>query len=244
MNKMKDMMNKIQELNQTQGITEKGGKKYTLVQDRVDVFRKYCEFNYGIETSMVIDDGKRIVFKAVIKDLEGTIIGCGYAEEIRGQGYVNKFSPVENCETSAIGRALSSCGLSGGEYASSLEMDIAKKKKKATEKATRSQNAGKMSGSTKDLKEAIQQANTPEWTLSFPGGKKKTYIGPNVLIDDIDAMLDKIFESDNKRPDEKIQYIKDFFELNDTRIAYLRKINNDDTFSNIDEKIRRFENEN
>ena len=85
MSKMKDMMNEIQELNQTQGITQKGGKKYTQVQDRVDVFRKYCEFNYGIETSMVIDDGTRIVFKAVIKDLEGTIIGCGYAEEIRGE---------------------------------------------------------------------------------------------------------------------------------------------------------------
>ena len=171
MNKMKDMMNEIQELNQTQGVPQRGGKKYTQVQDRVDVFRKYCEFNYGIETSMVVDDGKRIVFKAVIKDLEGTIIGCGYAEEIRGQGYVNKTSAVENCETSSLGRALASLGLSGGEYASSLEMDIAKKKKKATEKATRPQNAGQMSGSTQDLKKAIQQAEKAEWRLMFPGSK-------------------------------------------------------------------------
>ena len=122
-------------------------------------------------------------------------------------------------------------------------MDIAKKKKKATEKATRSQNAGKMSGSTKDLKEAIQQANIPEWTLSFPGGKKKTYETPNDLIDDIDSMLDKVFESDLVHSN-KIKYITDFFDVNRDRINYLRKINNDDTFSNIDEKIRRFEDEN
>jgi hypothetical protein len=244
MNKMKDMMNEIQELNQTQGVPQRGGKKYTQVQDRVDVFRKYCEFNYGIETSMVIDDGKRIVFKAVVKDLEGTIIGCGYAEEIRGQGYVNKTSAVENCETSAIGRALSSCGLSGGEYASSLEMDIAKKKKKATEKTTKSQNAGRMSGSAKDLKEAIQKANIPEWTLSIPGSEKVSFDNPNDLIDGIDRMLDQIIDSDKKGPEEKRKFIQQFFSINNDRISYLRQINDDDTFSEIDGKIKRFEDEN
>ena len=38
---------------------------------------------------------------------------------------MNKTSALENCCTSAIGRALSACGLSGGEYASSFEVDNA-----------------------------------------------------------------------------------------------------------------------
>lgn len=35
-----------------------------------------------------------------------TLLASGHAEEIRGQGNVNRTSHVENCETSAIGRAL------------------------------------------------------------------------------------------------------------------------------------------
>ena len=243
MNKMKDMMNEIQELNQTQGVPQRGGKKYTQVQDRVDVFRKYCEFNYGIETSMVVDDGKRIVFKAVIKDLEGTIIGCGYAEEIRGQGYVNKTSAVENCETSSLGRALASLGLSGGEYASSLEMDIAKKKKKATEKATRPQNAGQMSGSTQDLKKAIQQAEKAEWRLRFPGSKSESFKSHDEAIKRINVMLDNIFNDTDYSPEKKIEFISEFFKGNKDRIDHLRKLNTDE-FHRIDEKIKRFEDEN
>jgi hypothetical protein len=53
------------------------------------------------------------------------------AEEIRGQGNVNKTSALENCETSAIGRALASLGLAGGEYASANEMDGVGRKEEA-----------------------------------------------------------------------------------------------------------------
>jgi len=50
------------------------------------------------------------------------------AEEIRGQGLVNTTSALENAETSAIGRALASLGLAGGEYASANEMDAVVRK--------------------------------------------------------------------------------------------------------------------
>jgi hypothetical protein len=53
------------------------------------------------------------------------------AEEIRGQGNVNKTSALENSETSAIGRALSSLGLHGGTYASINEIDAVERKAKA-----------------------------------------------------------------------------------------------------------------
>lgn len=36
--------------------------------------------------------------------------GTGHAEEVRGQGLVNQTSAIENCETSAVGRALAMMG--------------------------------------------------------------------------------------------------------------------------------------
>jgi hypothetical protein len=43
------------------------------------------------------------------------LIATGYAEEVRGAGNVNRTSHVENCETSAIGRALANCGMAGSD---------------------------------------------------------------------------------------------------------------------------------
>jgi hypothetical protein len=46
----------------------------------------------------------------------------GLAFEIDGTGMANKTSALENCETSAIGRALANMGLSGDQRASREEM--------------------------------------------------------------------------------------------------------------------------
>jgi hypothetical protein len=48
--------------------------------------------------------------------LNDEIIATGWAEEIRGQGNVNKTSHLENCETGAVGRALANAGLSGSDF--------------------------------------------------------------------------------------------------------------------------------
>jgi hypothetical protein len=53
------------------------------------------------------------VFKAQLW-LDDVLIATGWAEEVRGQGNVNKTSHVENCETGAVGRALANAGMAGG----------------------------------------------------------------------------------------------------------------------------------
>lgn len=47
--------------------------------------------------------------------LEDVCVATGYAEEVRGSGNVNRTSHVENCETSAVGRALANAGYAGSD---------------------------------------------------------------------------------------------------------------------------------
>jgi hypothetical protein len=127
----KQVMSRVSDLNKTHGVTQRGGKKYTQVVHRMEAFREAYGLAFGIDTMVIHDDGQRVVMKAVITGEDGAIIGSGFAEEIRGQGNVNKTSALENCETSAVGRALASIGLSGGEYASANEMDGVERKTQA-----------------------------------------------------------------------------------------------------------------
>ena len=76
---------------------------------------------WSIETDL-ISSGTNVVIKAFVKDVDGRVRGTGYAEEVRGSTNINKTSAVENCETSAIGRALSAVGFGGTEYASANEV--------------------------------------------------------------------------------------------------------------------------
>ena len=134
-NKITEAIKEADELTKTSGVQVKGGKNYLQVKDRVSIFRKKFGLDYGIDTNIVVDDGQRIVIKAIVTDRDGRLIGSGYAEEIRGRG-VNLTSAIENCETSSIGRALSSLSLHGGEYASANEMEAVGRKEEAIKQQT------------------------------------------------------------------------------------------------------------
>jgi len=112
------------------------GKQYMTVAERVNDFCKAGTKN-GIETELVTDDGSKVVMRALIKDANGMIQGSGYAEEVRGSTNINKTSALENCETSAIGRALASVGFGGTEYATANEVTDAILQQKVMEATER-----------------------------------------------------------------------------------------------------------
>ena len=85
------------------------GKDYAPVTERVKAFRGICP-NGSITTEIVsIDDGV-VVMKATISN-DGQVIATGFAFERETSSYINKTSYIENCETSAVGRALGFAGI-------------------------------------------------------------------------------------------------------------------------------------
>ena len=88
---------------------------YEPVASRLDRFLK-AHPDARVITDLVHYLSDIAVFKAELW-LDGEIIAPGWAEEIRGQGNVNKTSHLENCETGAVGRALANAGLSGSDFA-------------------------------------------------------------------------------------------------------------------------------
>jgi hypothetical protein len=61
------------------------------------------------------------MFKATITDGQGRILGTGTAFELQAASFINNTSYIENCETSAVGRALSMCGIGIDDAVSSYE---------------------------------------------------------------------------------------------------------------------------
>lgn len=109
------------------------GKQYRTVAERINLFyERFGKMHTQIITEIVKDDGNIIQVKATInvdrrdKDDSVSLLGTGYAEEDRSKGMINSTSALENCETSAIGRALASIGLGGEEYASANEVENAR----------------------------------------------------------------------------------------------------------------------
>lgn len=131
MSDLNKCMDAVNDLNKSHGVKQRGGKMYTQVVHRMEAFRRHFGTDYGVDTQVLVDDGQRVVIKATIINSSGIQVGSGMAEEIRGQGHVNQTSALENAETSAVGRALASIGLAGGEYASANEMDAVERKTEA-----------------------------------------------------------------------------------------------------------------
>lgn len=84
------------------------GKAYAEVNQRTKAFRMvYPEGT--INTEIISLENGICTMKATIMN-EGKILGTGFAQEKEGSTFINKTSYIENCETSAVGRALGMCG--------------------------------------------------------------------------------------------------------------------------------------
>jgi len=111
----------------TSGIVNIHGKDYATVAYRLTCFRQLHPDGIIVTTLQKDDDGVIVMKSEIWLDRsDGLPIATGWAEEVRGSSNINKTSALENCETSAVGRALGFAGFGSAEQiASADEVEVA-----------------------------------------------------------------------------------------------------------------------
>jgi len=88
------------------------GKQYVEVNERIKFFRQEEQYkNWGVRTEFPIIDSEQCLCLCTITTPDGQIVAQGHAHEEKSSSNINKTSYVENCETSAVGRALAFLGI-------------------------------------------------------------------------------------------------------------------------------------
>ena len=111
------------------------GKDYAEVNQRIKAFRSLVP-NGSIETEIISVENGVVIMKAVIRNEDGAILGVGHAYEKENSTFINKTSYIENCETSAVGRALGMCGFGIDTSVASYE-EVANAMQNQVEKPTK-----------------------------------------------------------------------------------------------------------
>lgn len=146
----------IQKANETIRTTQIKGKSYAEVCERIKAFRMVYPDGF-ILTSIKSHENGMIVFSASVgfyENGEAFTIGTGTAYEKEGSTQINRTSYIENCETSAVGRALGMAGFG---------IDTSVASKEEVEQAIAQQEADKVENSRIDkakvnvLKKKIDQ---------------------------------------------------------------------------------------
>ena len=118
----------IVKANETIKTTDIKGKDYAEVNQRIKAFRMVYPTG-TIETKMISNQDGVVIFEARVygeptqsKNItvdgvtmvdvwsKGQLLGTGTAYEKENSTFINKTSYIENCETSAVGRALGMAG--------------------------------------------------------------------------------------------------------------------------------------
>jgi hypothetical protein len=127
---------------------------------------------------------------------------------------VNKTSALENCITSSIGRALSACGLSGGNYASFEEVDHAMNGKAESKPVKK--KAKKESKELNKLSDA-DEITTAEQAKLFAEGfiKYSVFHDSNIesFTDWYKKNLGSIKKMEEVDPDTRFQFDADILEI-------------------------------
>ena len=166
--------------------TDIKGKEYAEVNQRIKAFRMLYP-NGTIETKMISNDDGVCIFEAKVysepqlaKNItidgvvtheryeKGVLLATGTAYEKEDSTFINKTSYIENCETSAVGRALGMAGFgidvsvaSAEEVANAIQNQEVTKEDAYNYKFTFGRNKGKT------IKEV--QENDPKWLDWFIG---------------------------------------------------------------------------
>jgi hypothetical protein len=193
------------------GIVNIRGKQYRTVALRVTLFRgdHPVKDGWGILTETVKDEDGIVICKAEIIDPERRVVAREFAEEKRGSSMINKTSALENCLTSAIGRALAACGYAGEEYASADEVAGA-----ISQQSTLSQQNPPARGNSSSQRPAQQRNRQPARPATSPGPMTHDHFDAELKklkIDSLDTFEEwYVFETSRQDGEFKFRYLPPF----------------------------------
>lgn len=96
------------------------GKKYVTVNERLKYFRQHFA-GYSLTSEITHLNENGVIIRASLKNNEDIEVASGYAHEKQNSSFINKTSFIENCETSAWGRALANFGIGVDETVASAD---------------------------------------------------------------------------------------------------------------------------
>lgn len=111
------------------------GKEYVMVNERLKYFREHFK-DHALISEIIELSEKWCVIKATVYNANGNPIATGLAYENQGSTFINKNSYIENCETSAWGRALGNLGIG-------IDVNVASAEEVANAIANQGSNGGK-----------------------------------------------------------------------------------------------------
>ena len=83
-------------------------KPYIEVNERIKAFRKVYPMGF-IKSELIFNENGVCIFRAEV-GIDDIVLGIGHAQEKESSSFINKTSYIENCQTSAVGRALGMAG--------------------------------------------------------------------------------------------------------------------------------------
>ena len=124
---------------------EEISKEYAEVNERIKAFRRVYPEGF-VMTDLMSDENGVCVFKAEVgtysDDGIRRLLGTGTAFERQDSSFINETSYIENCETSAVGRALGMAGFgidTSIAFKEEVENAIANQDKKDTKPETKAE---------------------------------------------------------------------------------------------------------
>lgn len=214
--------------------TKIGKKEYVEVDERIRLFWELHP-NWTILTEMVYNCEENLVciFKCKIIDENDVIKATGHAREFQAdkKSMVNKTSHVENCETSAIGRALGIKGIiteygiaSADEVRNAIEqgeaMDREAEKKlepkknddreyKWDDKGIKTKESG-VDIASDYASSTLTQDATPKQLESITGKKPKEEESIDIDVDELEQELksENLERPKGKEDPEHLEFVK------------------------------------
>ncbi len=173
------------------------GKAYSTVVERLEKMNKDTKGKYDLMTEVIGDVNDTVLMKATLTIYKGTNTHTyiGHAFERANSSFINKTSHVENCETSAIGRALASAGYHGEEFCSADELATAvsnQAPQNNTQKAYQAPSAPSGKYSEKQLKyidSLLEQINDKKLSNQINGEINRKVLNASATIDRLKNLL-------------------------------------------------------